>query len=152
MNYVPILLGGLFNLCNNTPPISIKSKQIDDAGSVYANFALDKDQWINTERRRWAKYFSVPIADNMPEGFPPRTLAVQRALCVVSQKAPAKLPSVIEMLYHSFWVQSNSKIGEPAGFTPVLERVLGEQATQDILSAVSSVTSKVVTCSDIKFR
>jgi 2-hydroxychromene-2-carboxylate isomerase len=108
--------------------------------------AVDKDQWINTERRRWAKYFSVPIADNTPEGFPPRTLAVQRALCVVSQKAPAKLPSVIEALYHSFWVQSNSKIGEPAGFTPVLESVLGEQATQDILSSVSSVTSKVVTC------
>lgn len=114
--------------------------------------ALDKDQWINTERRRWAKYFSVPIADNTPEGFPPRTLAVQRALCVVSQKAPAKLPSVIEALYHSFWVQSNSKIGEPAGFTPVLESVLGKQATQDILSAVSSVTSKAVTCSDIKPR
>lgn len=103
--------------------------------------ALDKDKWIDVERRRWAKYFSVPICDNTPEGFPPRTLAVQRALSVVSQKDPAKLPSVIEALYHSFWVQSNSKIGEPAGFTPVFESVLGEQATKDVLAAVSYVSS-----------
>lgn len=114
--------------------------------------ALDKDQWINTERRRWAKYFSVPICDNTPEGFPPRTLAVQRALCVVSQKAPAKLPSVIEALYHSYWVQSNSKIGEPAGFTPVLESVLGQQDTKDILSAVSCVACQIVSRPDIVSR
>jgi 2-hydroxychromene-2-carboxylate isomerase len=103
--------------------------------------ASDKDKWIDVERRRWAKYFSVPICDNTPEGFPPRTLTVQRALCVVSQKAPAKLSSVIEAVYHSFWVQSNSKIGEPAGFTPVLESVLGQQATNEVLSAVSYIAS-----------
>jgi 2-hydroxychromene-2-carboxylate isomerase len=96
------------------------------------------------ERARWAKYFSVPICDSPPDGFPPRTLAVQRALCVVSQKTPAKLPSVIEALYHSFWVQSNSKIGEPAGFAPVIESVLGQEDTKNVLSAVSCVSSCLI--------
>ncbi|GLI78936.1 hypothetical protein PoHVEF18_007258 [Penicillium ochrochloron] len=132
VTYVPILLGGLINLCDNKAPISIKNK----------------DKWINVERARWAKYFSVPICDSPPEGFPPRTLAVQRALCVVSQKTPAKLPSVIEALYHSFWVQSNSKIGEPAGFAPVIESVLGQEDTKDVLSAMTQPEMKAVLTSN----
>lgn len=77
----------------------------------------------------------------MPDSFPIKTLAVQRALCSVAQKAPAKLASVIEALYHSLWIERNSKIGEPEGFAPVLEAILGKQATQEILSAVSFLVS-----------
>lgn len=77
----------------------------------------------------------------MPDGFPIKTLAVQRALCSVAQKAPAKLASVIEALYHSLWVERYSKIGEPEGFALVLEAILGKQATQEILSAVSFLVS-----------
>lgn len=77
------------------------------------------------------------MADETPDGFPIRTLAVQRALCALSQKAPAKLPAVLEGLYRAFWVERNSKVGEPEGFVPVLESVLGKQDTQEILSAVS---------------
>lgn len=97
----------------------------------------DKDKWINQERLRWAKYFSVPVAEHSPDGFPPKTLNAQRALCAISQKFPAKLPSVLEALYRSFWVDRNAKIGEVEGFAPVLQGVLGQQETQDILSAVS---------------
>ncbi|KAJ5175257.1 uncharacterized protein N7482_001134 [Penicillium canariense] len=132
ISYVPILLGGLFNACNNTAPINIKNK----------------DKWINVERRRWAKYFSVPISDNPPDGFPPRTLAVQRALAAISHKSPAKLPLVIEALWHSFWVESNSKIGEPAGFTPVLDGVLGQQATEEVLSAITQPEIKEILASN----
>ncbi|KAJ5145057.1 thioredoxin-like protein [Penicillium atrosanguineum] len=106
--------------CNNSPPINIKNK----------------DKWINKERERWAKYFSVPMADKTPDGFPVRTLAVQRALCALSQKAPAKMPAVLEALYRAFWVERNSKIGEPEGFQPILESVLGKQDTEEILSAM----------------
>lgn len=74
----------------------------------------------------------------MPEGFPVKTLGVQRALCALSQKAPEKLPSVMEALFQSMWVDRNSRIGEPEGFTPVLESVLGKGVTQEVLQAVSS--------------
>jgi 2-hydroxychromene-2-carboxylate isomerase len=76
------------------------------------------------------------MADETPDGFPIRTLAVQRALCALSQKAPATLPSVLEALFDSFWVDRNSKVGEPEGFVPILESVLGKQSAQEILSAV----------------
>lgn len=93
--------------------------------------------WIGRERLRWARYFSVPMSADFPENFPPRTLPVQRALCAISQKAPSKLPAVIEALYRSMWLEGNGQIGEPDNFTPVLEKVLGKNETQEIRSAVS---------------
>ncbi|KAJ5949179.1 2-hydroxychromene-2-carboxylate isomerase [Penicillium verhagenii] len=128
VTYVPIFLGGLMHACNNTPPINIKNKA----------------QWTNNERLRWAKYFSVPIHEQMPAGFPIKTLPVQRALCVIAQKAPASLPSVIDALYCSIWIDRNSKVGEPEGFTPILETLLGKQATHEVLSAMGQADIKAM--------
>jgi 2-hydroxychromene-2-carboxylate isomerase len=47
------------------------------------------------------------------------------------------MPAVLEALYRAFWVERNSKVGEPEGFAPVLESVLGKQGTEEVLSAVS---------------
>lgn len=131
--------------CGNSPPITVTSEykparhpQLTTTNILTS--LLDKDVWIGKERERWAKYFSVPMVEEMPDGFPPRTLGVQRALCALSLKAPAKLPAAIEALYRSFWVDGNSKIGEPEGFTPVFESVLGKQETQELLSAVCDCT------------
>ncbi|EPS30669.1 hypothetical protein PDE_05621 [Penicillium oxalicum 114-2] len=128
VTYVPIFLGGLFQQCGNLPPLNIKNK----------------NRWINAERIRWAKYFSVPICDTPPKGFPISTVAVQRALCVIAQQSPQKLPAAIEALYHSFWVQSNSEIGKPAGFGPILESVLGPEATKEVLNAITQPEVKAL--------
>lgn len=142
VTYVPILLGGLMQATGNNPPINIKSKHAGNIARISArmtpvNIFPDKDKWINLERIRWAKYFSVPLADRVADGFPLRTLGVQRALCAIAQKVPAKMPFVLEALYRSLWVDRNSKIGEPEGFGHVLESVLGKETTRDILAAVS---------------
>lgn len=92
---------------------------------------------MGLERLRWAKYFSVPMTEKFPEGFPPKTLSIQRALCAISQKFPEKLPAAIEALYRSFWVDENTRIGDVEGFAPILEAVLGKQAVQETLSAVN---------------
>ena len=86
---------------------------------------------------RWAKYFSVPIIEGFPKGFPIRTLAVQRALCAVSQRTPEKLADVIGALFHAFWAEGNTTVGEPEGFAPILEGVLGKPETQEVIAAVS---------------
>lgn len=96
----------------------------------------DKDKWMGQERMRWAKYFSVPMTEKFPAGFPPKTLPVQRALCAISQKYPSKLADTIEALYRSFWVDNNPNIGDVEGFRPVLESVLGRDGAGEVLSAV----------------
>lgn len=76
------------------------------------------------------------MIDHMPEGFPPLTLAVQRVLCAISLNSPEKLVPATDALYRSFWVDGNSKIGQPEGFIPVLEGVLGKNAAEEVLKTV----------------
>ncbi|KAL4940676.1 hypothetical protein BDV06DRAFT_18100 [Aspergillus oleicola] len=121
LTFVPIFLGGLMQTCGNTPPIRIKNK----------------DKWINLERLRWARYFSVPIAESSPEGFPQLTLAVQRSLTALSQQYPDKLVPAIEAVWKEFWVNGNGKATQPEGFVPILEEVLGSSETKAVLEAAN---------------
>jgi len=41
-------------------------------------FATDKAEWVGKERLRWAKLFDVPMAKEMPPGFPPNTIQVSK--------------------------------------------------------------------------
>lgn len=81
------------------------------------------------------------MIQGFPKGFPFSTLPVQRALAAVSQRNPESLAVVIDALFHAVWVEGNTAVGEPNGFTPVLESVLGKQETQEVLSAVSKSQS-----------
>jgi len=89
ITYVPIFLGGLMKACNNTAPLNI----------------TNKDKWINLERQRWARLFSIPMADDTPDGFPPNTVNVQRALTALHMEQPDKVAPTLEALYHAFWVE-----------------------------------------------
>ena len=81
------------------------------------------------------------MVNHMPEGFPPLTLAAQRALSAISLKYPEKLIPTLEAFYGTFWVEGNSKVSQPEGFVPVLENVLGKNATQEVLQAVCGSVS-----------
>lgn len=76
------------------------------------------------------------MISQMPEGFPPLTLPTQRALCAISLKFPEKLVPTLEAFFRSFWADGNPKIGQPEGFVPVLEKVIGKNGTQEVLQAV----------------
>ncbi|KKK24889.1 hypothetical protein ARAM_000115 [Aspergillus rambellii] len=111
INYVPISLGGLFKLCSNTPPIAVKSYK-------YA--------WINRERLSWANRFRVPMAKQVPEGFPQNTLPLQQVLCAISRDAPDSLAPAIDALYDSLWAKGNGRTVELDSFLPILTAILGE--------------------------
>ncbi|KAL3465539.1 thioredoxin-like protein [Aspergillus heterothallicus] len=121
LTFIPIFLGGLMSACGNTPPIKVKNK----------------GKWINVERLRWARYFSVPIAEKTPEGFPQLTLAVQRALTAISQRAPDQLAPVTEAIWKEFWVEGDGKATQPEGFIPVIEKILGEVETKAAIEAAN---------------
>lgn len=105
-------------------------------GPAANSIPTDKDIWTGTERLRWAKYFSVPIMDGIPEGFPVFTLGVQRALAALSQKAPEKFIPCVEGLYRALWVDNQANVGRPEGFAPVLAKVLGKEGAEELVKAV----------------
>ncbi|KAF3480851.1 putative 2-hydroxychromene-2-carboxylate isomerase [Arthroderma uncinatum] len=124
--YVPVFLGGIIQATGNIPPIRVKNK----------------DKWINVERMRWSKLLNVPITETTPEGFPVNTLAVQRALCVIAEDHLEKLVGCIDAFYHALWVKSDSTVGMPEGYVPVLERVIGKDAAIKVAEKASTAEIK----------
>lgn len=122
----------------------------------------DKNEWINTERIRWARLFDIRMAEEKPEGFPVNTLSVsahrltpptglhsligervnidemkqvQRALCMITLLAPKFLPDILAALYHDFFVERKA-IQKFENFLPILKRILGEEVAQEVLAKV----------------
>ncbi|PMD35469.1 HCCA isomerase/glutathione S-transferase kappa [Hyaloscypha variabilis F] len=121
ITYVPIFLGGVMKACGNTAPINIKNK----------------DKWINVERVRWARLFSIPMRENVPDGFPPLTLLVMRALCALTLLYPGneeqeKLTKVLDVLYHEYWCE-HKKTNEKEVLAELLTRVLGEGDSRKVM-------------------
>ncbi|KAF2239365.1 HCCA isomerase/glutathione S-transferase kappa [Viridothelium virens] len=110
ITYIPIFLGGLMKACNNTPPIEIKNK------SSYLPVSL----------RRYSTLFSIPLhpSQPMPTNFPPLTLQLQRTLCGLQIRQPARLGAAFEALYRAFFVEHRS-IEKAEVYAAILKEVLG---------------------------
>ncbi|EME39674.1 hypothetical protein DOTSEDRAFT_139146 [Dothistroma septosporum NZE10] len=121
ISYFPILLGGLNQQTGGVPPINIKNK----------------DTWIGKERLRWAKQFSIPISEGMPDPFPQSTVNTQRALCYISSKHPDRMTDALDALYHAFWVEGKT-IGKPEVISAALEPKLGESLTKEVMEGIKS--------------
>ncbi|KAI0137543.1 thioredoxin-like protein [Xylariales sp. AK1849] len=123
ITYVPIFLGGLMKACGNTAPIGIKNK----------------DKWIQVERLRWAKAFSVPMGESGPPNFPPLTLNLMRALCALSRQDDGQemLVRALARLYHELWVK-HAEVAKEEVFGPILGEVLGKERARRVLAEAST--------------
>ena len=136
--------------CGNTPPINIKSAcffhppcsylhipslsilclsilshRYNFTVTILIRLAPDKDKWIANERNRWRKEFNVPMKPDVPEGFPPLTLLVMRALCVVDEVHGQEVfIKVLDEVLKAFWVE-HRKVWEREALVEVLSAVLG---------------------------
>lgn len=107
----------------------------------------DKDKWIGRERLRWARAFNVPMPEDMPPSFPPMTLAMMRALCVIAkddesdaeneeEKGDATaggsvttLVQALDALFAEYWV-NHTPTYESAELERVLRRLLGDEGAE----------------------
>jgi 2-hydroxychromene-2-carboxylate isomerase len=151
ITYIPIFLGGVMKACDNRPPISITSMPCHplppspsfDPATASAQKTIkltrgeksDKAGYIESDRKRWSQYANIPMAKEMPKGFPPFTLHVMRALAVVEVSQPEKLSDSIAALYKAMWVDAKP-IHEPATFESVLVDVLGKEDAQHVVAEV----------------
>jgi hypothetical protein len=127
--------------CNNRPPIQIKSASILFT-SFFSNHETDslsdKDKWINNERLRWSKAFSIPIAAQTPDGFPPSTIACQRALTALTLSPhKSKLENALDAVYATFWID-RKPIQNPEVVIAALAKVVGEEDAKELFEKGSS--------------
>lgn len=98
----------------------------------------DKDKWINIERVRWAKAFSIPIADQTPDGFPPSTIACQRALTALTLSPhKSKLVNALDALYATFWID-RKPIQNPEIVIAAMAKAVGEHDAKELFEKGSS--------------
>ncbi|KAL2057143.1 hypothetical protein ABVK25_002882 [Lepraria finkii] len=121
VTFIPVFLGGIMKACGNTPPIQIENK----------------GEWIGKERLRWAHLFNIPMAEEMPPGFPRNTVQVQRALAAVALLQPEKLTETIATLYHMLFVERR-EIHTLELLGPVFSKILGERPAKEILTKATS--------------
>ena len=108
----------------------------------------DKDKWIEKERLRWASVFNIPMKKEVPEGFPPMTLTIMRALCALTVLNPGKegqpkLIKALDALFHAFWVE-HKKTNEKEVLVAVLNEVLGKEEAGKVMGMVPKEGKEVL--------
>ncbi|KAH7132085.1 hypothetical protein B0J11DRAFT_520780 [Dendryphion nanum] len=124
--------------CGNQTPISIKNK----------------NEWIQNERKRWSKYFNIPISAEPPPGFPIKTLQIQRVLESLSLSHPQSLDSAIGLFYQNFWVHFNDPT-KPENMLAIVSTIVGseEEANKVIeRSTTKEVKDKLAANTDQAFK
>ncbi|KAL2144665.1 hypothetical protein VTI28DRAFT_8693 [Corynascus sepedonium] len=132
ITYVPIFLGGIMHKCGNVAPIKIKNK----------------DVYINTERLRWARHFSVPIITGMPPDFPANTLPVMRALCCLEARDAAAadqqqplLTKALDEFYLQYW-GNGAATHRPEVLRQTLASLFGEAEADKIIAESTTPAAK----------
>ncbi|KAM3415043.1 Glutathione S-transferase kappa [Cercospora zeina] len=127
ITYIPVLLGGIMQACNNSPPLNITNKK----------------DWINIERMRTAKTLRIPVMPETPKPFPQSTVNAQRALCYIyAKKSQTELVKALDALYEAFWVEGVSPIADAKNLEAALGKVLGGEQVKEILQGIKSEEAK----------
>ncbi len=68
------------------------------------------------------------MKENSPDGFPPLTLLIMRALCALTilHEGQEKLTKALDVLYHEYWYE-HKKTNEKEVLAEILRRVLGKE-------------------------
>jgi len=128
IDYVPVLLGGLFKATNNVSPM------------VSMNGIKNKPEYSQLETARFLKAHGI---DNyqMNPFFPVNTLKIMRAAIAAQQQGV--LPAYVDIVYRNMWAQPK-KMDEPEVIVAALNEggLDGEQLLE--LSAQPEVKAKLI--------
>lgn len=101
VDYVPMLLGGVFKATGNASPASVPAK----------------GRWMNADLARWAKRFGTPF--NRNPFFPITTLHLMRGATGLIDDT--RYFAYLEAVFDAMWREPRN-LGEPGELVPVLRR------------------------------
>ena len=134
-NYVPVLLGGVFKLTNNIPPM----QQFKDV--------KNKREYLQREMQRFVQKHAVPFQRN--PHFPVNTVTVMRGAMVAQQEG--FLPRYVDAVYPHMW-ETPKKLDDVEVIRATLteasldaEHILARTQEQEIKDALANSTQAAVT-------
>lgn len=102
VDYVPMLLGGVFKATGNSSPMAVPAK----------------GRWMGRDLARWAGRYGVPFAFN--PHFPVNTLALMRGAVAVQARQPERFMPYVDTVFRAMWVEPVD-LGDPAVLASTLQ-------------------------------
>ena len=102
VDYVPVLLGGVFKATGNQSPVMVPAK----------------GRWMGQDIQRFARRYGVPFKFN--PHFPINTLALMRGAVAFQMKQPQRFMPYVDAVFRALWVEPTN-LGDPAVLAATLE-------------------------------
>jgi 2-hydroxychromene-2-carboxylate isomerase len=122
------------------------SDALSNSSAHLLTVSIDKDVWIDLERKRWGKYFNIPMSEDFPPGFPINTISLGRVLAALSISHPQSVTSAISLLFQNFWVHYTEPT-KPENLLALVKTIVGseEEAKKVIEQSKSEEAKKLLT-------
>jgi len=101
VDYVPMLLGGVFKATGNASPAEVPAK----------------GRWMNADLARWAKRYGTPF--NRNPFFPINTLHLMRGATGLIEDV--RFMAYCDLVFDAMWLEPKN-LGDPAELAPVIRR------------------------------
>ena len=102
VDYVPMLLGGVFKATGNQSPVNVPAK----------------GRWMNDDIARFARRYGVPFRFN--PHFPVNTLTLMRGAVGLQMRQPERFMPYVDAVFRAMWVDALN-LGDPAVLATTLK-------------------------------
>ena len=102
VDYVPMLLGGVFKATGNQSPVNVPAK----------------GRWVNDDIARFARRYGVPFRFN--PHFPVNTLTLMRGAVGLQMRQPERFMPYVDAVFRAMWVDAQN-LGDPALLAATLD-------------------------------
>ena len=125
LDYVPMLLGGVFKATGNQSPVTVPAK----------------GRWMGHDLQRFARRYGVPF--NFNPHFPINTLTLMRGATGLQMRRPADFLRYLDVVERAMW-ETPKNLGDPAVLAATLAEA-GFDADEFVaLAADPEVKAKLV--------
>jgi len=125
IDYVPMLLGGVFKATGNQSPVMIPAK----------------GRWMGGDIARFARRYGVPFTFN--PHFPINTLTLMRGAVGLQMRRPDRFMQYVDAVFHAMWVEPVN-LGDAAVLASALRAAGFDAAQFQALVADPEVKAKLI--------
>ncbi|HEY6512119.1 MAG TPA: 2-hydroxychromene-2-carboxylate isomerase [Burkholderiaceae bacterium] len=125
VDYVPMLLGGVFKATGNQSPVIVPAK----------------GRWMGGDLMRFARRYRVPFTFN--PHFPINTLALMRGAVGLQMRQPDRFMPYVETMFRAMWVEP-ANLGDPAVLAATLGAAGFDAAALQALAGDAEVKAKLI--------
>jgi 2-hydroxychromene-2-carboxylate isomerase len=126
IDYVPILLGGVFKATGNQSPVLVPAK----------------GRWMGDDLVRFAQRYHVPFTFN--PHFPINTLMLMRGAVGLQMRQPDRFMAYVDAMFRAMWVEPVN-LGDVAVLAATLDAAGFDAAAFQALVGDAEVKAKLIT-------